>query len=224
MEQKFKAGDKIRRIGGNISWEHFNLKTGDIVTFRSYSPSGSWLGIQEYDYPHDQHPFDASNFELVSQEIEVGDTVECIKPDENLLTEGKKYIVTRLNPGYIHVVGNDGQEWSYFTTRFKLISKANKQKTMATYQVDEAFIKEAHKAACYDWKKKLEAKFPTLFIKYTPKVGEILWNGTTKDLTYKIVKMGYKFHLFAIENNEVRSEAFSSIEDLIAKHDALIKL
>lgn len=29
-----------------------------------------------------------------------------------------------------------------------------------TFEVTESFIREAHKAACRDWKKKLEAKFP----------------------------------------------------------------
>ena len=35
--------------------------------------------------------------------------------------------------------------------------------TKKTYNVDPAFIKEAHKAACSDWKKKIEKKFPELF-------------------------------------------------------------
>lgn len=34
---------------------------------------------------------------------------------------------------------------------------------MSTYSVDEVFIKEAHKAACPDWKRKLEEKFPDIF-------------------------------------------------------------
>ena len=34
-----------------------------------------------------------------------------------------------------------------------------------SFAVDEAFIKEAHKAACPEWKKKLETKFPTVLKK-----------------------------------------------------------
>lgn len=32
-----------------------------------------------------------------------------------------------------------------------------------TYSVDQNFIREAHKAACSEWKKKIEKKFPKLF-------------------------------------------------------------
>jgi len=41
------------------------------------------------------------------------------------------------------------------------------KKTSSTKEltVDEAFIKEAHKAACPEWKKKLETKFPTILKK-----------------------------------------------------------
>lgn len=30
-------------------------------------------------------------------------------------------------------------------------------------EVSEEFVKQAHKAACQDWKEKIEAQFPTLF-------------------------------------------------------------
>lgn len=35
--------------------------------------------------------------------------------------------------------------------------------TKKTYNVDVTFIKQAHKVACDDWKKKLETKFPEVF-------------------------------------------------------------
>ena len=42
-----------------------------------------------------------------------------------------------------------------------------------TYSVDSQFILDAHKAACSDWKAKLEAKFPEVFpVKYT--IGQII--------------------------------------------------
>lgn len=44
-------------------------------------------------------------------------------------------------------------------------------KDMEEYKVDKQFILEAHKAACSDWKKKLEGKFPDLFPK-TYKMGD----------------------------------------------------
>lgn len=43
-----------------------------------------------------------------------------------------------------------------------------------TYSVDKEFILEAHKAACFDWKKKIEVKFPQLFSPH--KLGKIYYN------------------------------------------------
>jgi hypothetical protein len=37
--------------------------------------------------------------------------------------------------------------------------------TVKKVTVDESFIKEAHKAACGEWKKKIETKFPDVFKK-----------------------------------------------------------
>ena len=36
------------------------------------------------------------------------------------------------------------------------------------YSVDPKFIRDAHKAACSDWKKKIETKFPEVFKPKTP--------------------------------------------------------
>lgn len=42
-----------------------------------------------------------------------------------------------------------------------------------TYEVDEDFIRKAHSAACSEWKQKLEAKFPTVFVNpYMPAVND----------------------------------------------------
>ena len=38
-------------------------------------------------------------------------------------------------------------------------------------EVDEDFIKAAHRAACSEWKTKIEAKFPEVFPKQTHKIG-----------------------------------------------------
>lgn len=40
--------------------------------------------------------------------------------------------------------------------------------TKKTYSVDPKFIRDAHKAACNDWKKKIETKFPEVFKPKTP--------------------------------------------------------
>ncbi len=46
----------------------------------------------------------------------------------------------------------------YFKNETKIIKMEN-----TLYQVDEKFIKEAHKAACDSWKLKIEEKFPKVF-------------------------------------------------------------
>lgn len=47
----------------------------------------------------------------------------------------------------------------------KTVSKESVAAPKGKIEVDEAFIKEAHKSACSDWKKKIEKKFPTVFPK-----------------------------------------------------------
>lgn len=42
---------------------------------------------------------------------------------------------------------------------------------MKTYTIEESFIRQAHKAACQQWKTKIEEKFPEVFPKVIYKVG-----------------------------------------------------
>ena len=42
-------------------------------------------------------------------------------------------------------------------------SKPSKRNRNGAYTVDEEFIKQAHEAACSDWKSRIEDKFPELF-------------------------------------------------------------
>lgn len=54
--------------------------------------------------------------------------------------------------------------------RFDAVFGYNKPKT---FEVEEDFIKAAHKAACSEWKTKIEAKFPDAFPKeVTYKIGD----------------------------------------------------
>ena len=51
------------------------------------------------------------------------------------------------------------------------------------YEVSGAFILEAYKAACPEWKKKLEAKFPELFFKVKFKKGDVVKSDSGTILT-----------------------------------------
>ena len=60
--------------------------------------------------------------------------------------------------------------WSKPTPYLSTVQIIKKQKfkfkimaTKKTYSVDASFVKEAHKAACDTWKKKIETKFPEVF-------------------------------------------------------------
>lgn len=57
-----------------------------------------------------------------------------------------------------------------------------------TYQVDESFILEAHKAACNEWKTKIENKFPELFELY--KVGDKFMGGHMNNSKYILAGVG----------------------------------
>lgn len=63
-----------------------------------------------------------------------------------------------------------GYNYSWLITNkinetFKNLKVRKPMKTEKTYEVEKSFIKEAHKAACSDWKIKLEEKFPDAFKK-----------------------------------------------------------
>jgi hypothetical protein len=48
-----------------------------------------------------------------------------------------------------------------------------------TFNIDKQFILEAHKAACNEWKRKIETKFPSLF-ENTYSIGDrFMINGST---------------------------------------------
>jgi len=59
-----------------------------------------------------------------------------------------------------------------FKPQFQYRINPKQKKVKKTTVVDNAFILEAYKAACPEWKAKLKAKFPDLFVRPTHKVGD----------------------------------------------------
>jgi len=77
-----------------------------------------------------------------------------------------------------------------------------------SFAVDEAFIKEAHKAACPEWKKKLETKFPTVL----KKQDEYLKIPTKLTLyTYKDIWIGNVYAPDGKENKCIMSSTHQPI-------------
>lgn len=57
-------------------------------------------------------------------------------------------------------------------------------------EVSPEFVKKAHRAACADWKKKIEKQFPSLFPKETYKIGDKLKIEDFTDATFLLAATG----------------------------------
>ena len=114
---------------------------------------------------------------MVSTRLKSGDVVEIISLKRNS-GMGPLSGVKIGDQVKVDTYDSDDETWSIFTkgrgTFIGWIPRKNIRpvtKTTAaplasnSFAVDEAFIKEAHKAACPEWKKKLETKFPTVLKK-----------------------------------------------------------
>lgn len=101
--------------------------------------------------------------------FKVGDKVKAIvdRPNGAHIKKDEVVTIVELYPNRTsyRVVCCDGIRWS---VNQDLLELAEVPKTNE-YTVSGEFIKEAHKAACSEWKRKLEAKFPDVFRKPTLK-------------------------------------------------------
>lgn len=80
---------------------------------------------------------------------------------------------------FVYYTGKDGDEFC-FDNEYDGIPQgdfylpSDVVPYISAYAVEGEFILEAHKAACKDWKKKLERKFPDLFPKRVFKPGDVI--------------------------------------------------
>ena len=84
--------------------------------------------------------------------------------------DGKIISVDEDNDGYpLEVLWDNTKTNVYDWCDLDLVSvactksKPSKKNRSGAYTVDEEFIKQAHEAACSDWKSRIEGKFPELF-------------------------------------------------------------
>jgi hypothetical protein len=76
--------------------------------------------------------------------------------------------------------------------------------------VSNAFILDAHKAACADWKVKIEKEFPHLFQKQIYKLGDRFTNRYSQDI-YQLVRVGFNSVNF-LNLNENALYSYSGID------------
>lgn len=113
-------------------------------------------------------------------ELKLGDIVRLSKTSQYYYDEpkdsgssnpinmdGKIISVDEENYGYpLEVLWDNTQTNVYDWCDLDLVStksKPSKKNRSGAYTVDEEFIKQAHEAACSDWKSRIEDKFPELF-------------------------------------------------------------
>jgi hypothetical protein len=112
---------------------------------------------------------------LFNKKFKVGDTViGNSKANDKYEVTVENWLGAIINinsDGYIQIKGTNGGQFWVDPICFDLVPKRNKAQEASIkehYEVDVPFIKAAHSAACSEWKKKLEAKFPGVFPKLTP--------------------------------------------------------
>jgi len=104
--------------------------------------------------------------------LKVGDKVRIIENTSNGFRKGtKNLVIANVDRGDMNIPYNvknpkTGETMWHKQSDVALMEKkptpAAKTKKPA-FTVDEKFIKEAHGAACSEWKQKLEKKFPEVF-------------------------------------------------------------
>lgn len=102
---------------------------------------------------------------------------------------GDEYVINRVTLTGFYVLDKVFYSFEQINregTNLKIVSK----KLMKTYEVDEEFIKQAHSAACGDWKRRLEAKFPEVFSK-TYRIGDRFLDVNDDDQEYLLVKVDH---------------------------------
>jgi hypothetical protein len=121
-------------------------------------------------------------------------------------------------------IQKDGMRCSYWVDEdcFDLYSESKTNKEITEVTVDIEFVKQAHAAACSDWKQKIEKKFPKIFEVELSPAGKALKEFGKEyvcDPKYKILV--FEDHLFVPlpnANNEWSFEAFEFAKDFIKKN------
>jgi hypothetical protein len=176
MEKKlFKIGDTVKIVSQTKILHHAN-KIGDIgviVKFESNNEharvqvegredAGNWAHVDDLEL---QKPF----YKFAVHDIVVINEKGHQKYGEGSGNpKGLNGVVTELidDEGFKYRVKfSNGAENTYEEDTLDLIEIAQKKDATQELTVDKQFVLDAYKAACSEWKAKIEKKFPELFEK-----------------------------------------------------------
>ena len=164
-----KAGDRVR-----ISKDSEYYKEGSESNPKGVTGTISEIEEDEYCYRVDWDNGESNTYRIndlyLYQEIKVGDRVRISK-DSIYYKDGQESnprnvtgTVNSVGASYslnIHVKWDNLRSNSYNVKDLYLYSEKDKKSNELT--VSKEFVLEAHKAACSDWKNKLEKQFPEVF-------------------------------------------------------------
>jgi len=164
-----KAGDRVR-----ISKDSEYYKDGpEESNPKDVTGTISEIEEDEFCYRVDWDNGESNTYRIndlyLYQEIKVGDRVRISK-DSEYYKDGQASnpknvtgTVTSISSGMlkIHVKWDNLRSNSYNVKDLYLYSEKTKKSNELT--VSKEFVLEAHKAACSDWKNKLEKQFPEVF-------------------------------------------------------------
>ena len=172
-KKQFKVGDTVK-IVSQTQILHAANKIGDIgviVKFESNneharvkvegrSDIGNWAHVNDLELQEPFYKFAVQDIVVINEKgnQEYGEGSGNPKGINGVVTEliddeGFKYKVKFSN----------GTENTYEDDTLDLVEIAQKKDTTQELTVDKQFVLDAYKAACSDWKLKIEKKFPKLF-------------------------------------------------------------
>ena len=172
-KKQFKVGDTVK-IVSQTQILHAANKIGDvgvIVKFESNneharvkvegrSDIGNWAHVNDLELQEPFYKFAVQDIVVINEKghQEYGEGSGNPKGINGVVTEliddeGFKYKVKFSN----------GTENTYEDGTLDLVEIAQKKDTNQELTVDKQFVLDAYRAACSEWKDKLEKKFPKLF-------------------------------------------------------------
>ena len=159
----------------------------DVADLDEYFSKGSWKLVEKTNIQENVSPVQTPDVPLQpskTQTTMAKKIVYCINPSglgtPPPLTKNKGYEVLKelsAGPGigsHRYVLINDrGNKEEYYQHRFTSENPNKEMAKQTALPVSPAFIIEAHKVACSDWKAKLEKMYPSVFLPaQTFKVGD----------------------------------------------------
>jgi len=173
MKKQFKLGDTVK-IVSQTEILHAANKIGDIgvitelehlskharVQVEGREDIGNWAHVNDLELQEPFYKFAVQDIVVINEKghFEYGEGQGNPKGINGVVTEliddeGFKYKVKFSN----------GAENTYEDDTLDLVEIAQKKDTTQELTVDKQFVLDAYKAACSEWKDKIEKKFPKLF-------------------------------------------------------------